>query len=114
MLTWTDPDAHCPTCGIFVPELERLRAENEAIKEQLEEFLCLAHAVAGEGVLGDQRQVLANLHELARRLAQSPSIDRDDLAEEISESPNRCSQPRSSLTTTTTGLPGLDHLDRAP
>ena len=60
MLTWTDPDAHCPTCGILVPELERLRAENEAIKEQLEEFLCLAHAVAGVRVLGNQRQVVGH------------------------------------------------------
>ena len=30
-------DAHCPTCGILVPDLERVRAENEALKKQLEE-----------------------------------------------------------------------------
>jgi hypothetical protein len=28
---------YCPTCGILVPELERVRAENEALKKQLEE-----------------------------------------------------------------------------
>jgi hypothetical protein len=30
-------DAHCPTCGILVPDLERVRAENEALKKQLAE-----------------------------------------------------------------------------
>ena len=60
MLAWTDPDDHCPTCGILVPEIERLRAENEALKEQLEEFGCSAHAVAGEGALVDQRQVVGH------------------------------------------------------
>jgi hypothetical protein len=28
---------YCPTCGILVPELERFRAVNEALKKQLEE-----------------------------------------------------------------------------
>ncbi|MGH3085152.1 MAG: hypothetical protein ACRDNP_14085 [Gaiellaceae bacterium] len=35
--TVTVADAHCPTCGILVPDLERVRAENEALKKQLEE-----------------------------------------------------------------------------
>ena len=30
-------DAHCPTCGILVPDLERVCAENKALKSQLEE-----------------------------------------------------------------------------
>jgi hypothetical protein len=35
--TVTVADAFCPTCGILVPDLQRLRAENEALKKQLEE-----------------------------------------------------------------------------
>ena len=34
-MAWTP---HCPTCGILVPDLERVRAENEALKKQLERF----------------------------------------------------------------------------
>jgi hypothetical protein len=30
-------DVHCPTCGMLVPDLARVRAENEALKKQLEE-----------------------------------------------------------------------------
>jgi hypothetical protein len=35
--TVTVADAYCPTCGILVPDLQRLRAENEALKKQLDE-----------------------------------------------------------------------------
>ena len=35
--TATVADAYCPTCGILVPDLERLRAENEALRKQLDE-----------------------------------------------------------------------------
>jgi hypothetical protein len=35
--TATRADAYCPTCGILVPDLERLRAENEALRKQLKE-----------------------------------------------------------------------------
>ena len=43
---WTDKKrrvtvagAYCPTCGMPVPDLERLRAENKALRKQLEEKL---------------------------------------------------------------------------
>ena len=35
--TVTVADAYCPTCGILVPGLARLGAENEALKKQLKE-----------------------------------------------------------------------------
>jgi hypothetical protein len=41
-------DAYCPTCGILVPDLQRLRAENEALKKQLEEMR-LEVAASGNG-----------------------------------------------------------------
>jgi hypothetical protein len=47
--TVTVADAYCPTCGILVPDLARLRAENEALKKQLEEKR-LEVAASGNGL----------------------------------------------------------------
>lgn len=45
--TVTAADAHCPTCGILVPDLQRLRAENEALRKQLEEKRVGAFELSG-------------------------------------------------------------------
>jgi hypothetical protein len=48
--TVTVADAYCPTCGILVPDLQRLRAENEALKEAIGEKWFLEVAASGNGL----------------------------------------------------------------